>query len=158
MLAGCEAATESANDNAPFELTGRVVDHAEIFDAPFEVALTERLRQLEDETQVQLVVATTPDLEGYSIADYSYNLANSWGIGSAERDDGLLVLLAPSERTVRIEVGFGLEASVRDEEAAEIIQKDMLPRFRKSDFEGGVERGVESLIQEVTSVNLEKAA
>jgi len=120
--------------------------------------MTATLAQLEVDTQVQLVVATTPDLSGEDIALYSLNLANAWGIGSEERDDGLLVLVAPNERRVRIEVGVGLEASVKDEEAAEIIASHMIPRFRESDYEGGIEAGVEALMDEVKPFEMKEAA
>ena len=92
------------------------------------------------------MVATTPDLKGYDINDYSFELANAWGIGSNERDDGLLVLVAPNERRVRIEVGLGLEASVRDEEAEEIIREAIIPAFQNGDFEKGISQGVNRLI------------
>ncbi|MEL6486322.1 MAG: TPM domain-containing protein, partial [Pseudomonadota bacterium] len=98
------------------------------------------------------------DLTGKDIAAYSLDLANSWGIGSEERDDGLLLLVAPNERQVRIEVGYGLEASVKDEEAAEIIANQIIPHFRESDYEGGIEAGVGALIDEVTPFELKEAA
>ena len=158
LLSAC-AQANGADKSAPaIELTGRVVDAADILSEQFEDELTARLAQLETETKVQLVVATTPDLKGYDIADYSFELANLWGIGSKERDDGLLVLVAPNERKVRIAVGLGLEASVKDEEAAEIIREAIIPAFRKSDYETGVSQGVDRLIDEVTPIELKEAA
>ena len=157
MLAGC--ANEQPAKPEPFlELTGRVVDAADIFEPSFEAALTETLAELEEDTLVQLVVATTPSLNGYDIADYSLQLARSWGLGDANRHDGLLLLVAPNERKVRIEVGYGLEASVKDEEASEIIREEMLPEFELGNFEAGVEAGVAVLVQEVTPVELKEAA
>ena len=158
LLAGACAADQSPQPESALELTGRVVDAAEILEPDFEAELTQTLAQLEEDTLVQLVIATTPDLEGQSIEEYSLDLARGWAIGSAQRDDGLLVLIAPNERKVRIEVGYGLEASVKDEEAAQIIQDDMLPSFRNEDFQSGVAAGVERLIQEVTPIQLEEAA
>jgi len=169
-LTGCEAVLDSAGASEAettdagatgppaMELTGRVVDEADILSAEFETALTGKLKELEERTLVQLVVATTPDLKGYDIADYSLNLARAWGIGSAECNDGLLLLVAPNERKVRIEVGYGLEASVRDEEAGEIIREAVLPSFRAGDYEAGVDAGVDGLIYEVTPYDLKKAA
>jgi len=140
------------------ELTGRVVDAANILSVDYEVQMTNTLAQLETDTGVQLVVVTTPDLEQKDIADYTLELANDWGVGSEEHDDGLVLLVAPNEREVRIEVGFGLEASVKDEEAAAIIREDILPQFRDSNYEAGVANAVDSLIREVTSYEVKDAA
>lgn len=161
ILAGC--ATEAQEVELPastpaLELTGRVVDAADLFDAQYEDDLTRKLGRLERDTQVQLVVATTPDLDGQDIAAYSLDLARAWGLGSVERDDGLLLLVAPNDRQVRIEVGRGLEASVKDEEAGFIISDDILPHFREGDFKSGVAAGVDRLIEEVTPHELKEAA
>ncbi len=140
------------------ELTGRVVDAAAILSPEFEQSLTARLARLEEETQVQLVVATTPNLGGRDIDAYSFDLANAWGLGDVKRNDGLLLLVAPNERRVRIQVGLGLEASVRDEDAAAIIQNDILPHFRDGRFERGIDAGVEGLAREVTPISMKEAA
>ncbi|MEM6494680.1 MAG: TPM domain-containing protein [Pseudomonadota bacterium] len=159
LATACIAEAQTAENTEPsLELTGRVVDAGQILTPEFEERLTTKLAQLEADTQVQFVVATTPSLLGQDIETYSLNLANGWGIGSKERNDGLLLLVAANERRVRIEVGYGLEASVKDEEAAEIIATQMLPRFRESDYEGGIEAGVRALIYEVTPSELKEAA
>jgi len=133
-----------------------VVDAAHILSPDYEAELTPVLAKLERNTGVQLVVATTPDLKGEAISTYSLRLANAWGIGSEERDDGLLLLVAPKERRVRIEVGYGLEASVKDEEASAIIQESIRPGFVEGDYEAGVTAGVEGLIREVTPYEVEE--
>lgn len=153
---GCAA--EASPELPALELTGRVVDAADVLSPECEARLTTRLAALEQETGVQLAVATTPDLGGRTIEDYALALANSWGIGEARRDDGLLLLVAPNERKVRIEIGYGLEASVRNEEAAAIIQNAILPQFRRKAFDAGVEAGVAGLAREVTPVPLKEAA
>ncbi|MDJ0642188.1 MAG: TPM domain-containing protein [Erythrobacter sp.] len=158
LASGCAADAEETAIEPALELTGRVVDAAEILSPASESEITTTLRKLEDDTGVQLVVATTPDLKGYEIAAYSYDLATAWGLGSAERHDGLLMLVAPNERQIRIEVGRGLEASVKDEEAAFIIHDDILPHFREGDFEKGVAAGVDRLVDEVTPYELKEAA
>ncbi|WP_427965844.1 TPM domain-containing protein [Altererythrobacter sp.] len=158
LLAGCGAEAGQAEQEPALELTGRVVDAADVFTPEFETRLTKILEQLEEDTLVQLVVATTPSLEGYDIADYSISLARAWGLGDAKRDDGLMVLVAPNERKVRIEVGHGLEDKVKDEEAAQIIREQMIPQFRKGNYESGVNAGVTSLITEVTPVEMKEAA
>ena len=150
--------TEAREPGPALELTGRVTDSANILSSETEVNLDSKLAALQASTGVQLVVATTPTLQGNDIASYSLDLANAWGIGSVERDDGLLLLVAPNERRVRIEVGLGLEASVRDEEAALIIEESMLPHFRRSDFDRGVMKAVDDLVEEVTPVAMREAA
>jgi uncharacterized protein len=153
-----EAQDDAAAATPALALTGRVVDAAGILSPESEQRLTARLARLEKETLVQLVVATTPDLEGRTIEAYALDLANGWGLGHAKRNDGLLLLVAPRNRKVRIEVGRGLEASVRDEDAAVIIDKGMIPYFRNGDFEGGIEAGVEGLAREVTPIVMKEAA
>lgn len=158
LSAGCAAEAEEPATQPALELTGRVVDAADILSPAFEAEMTTTLEQLEDDTGVQLVVATTPDLKGQEIEVYSFNLAVAWGIGSSERDDGLLMLVAPNDRQIRIEVGKGLEASVKDEEAGFIIHDDIIPQFQKGDFEAGIAAGVGRLIEEVTPYEFKKAA
>lgn len=161
LTIGCAAEAEEVElppSTPALELTGRVVDAANLFDAQYEDDLSRKLVQLEQDTRVQFVVATTPDLKGQTIEDYSLELANAWGLGSVEHDDGLLLLVAPNERQVRIEVGYGLEDAVNNLEAAQIIQRDILPHFRKGDFKSGVAAGVDSLIREVAPVELQEAA
>ena len=158
LLAACAAEVSGPAQEPSLELTGRVVDAADVLSEGYEQEMTDRLAQLETETRVQLVVATTPSLRGASIESYSLDLANGWGIGSEERDDGLLLLVAPNDRRVRIEVGRGLEASVKDEEAADIIENAIIPSFEKSDYEEGISNGVGRLIEEVSPVQLKEAA
>lgn len=126
-------------------LTGRVVDNAELIPAPAEAALSARLEALEQATTDQVVVVTLPDLQGREIEDYGYRLGRAWGIGRADKDNGLLLIVAPNDRKVRIEVGRGLEPVMTDALSALIIQNDILPAFRDGDYAGGIERGVEAI-------------
>ena len=159
LLMNCAAEAEEPTSAQPaLAMTGRVVDAANILSEAFEDEMTEKLAALEAETGVQMVIATTPDLEDRDIAAYSLDLANAWGIGSAERDDGLLLLIAPDQRQARIEVGYGLEASVKDEEAADILQNAVFPDFQNGNYEAGIAKGVERLVREVTPYKLDKAA
>ncbi len=119
------------------ELTGRVVDAADLLPANVEAALAARSARLEREAGAQYVVVTVPDLQGYPIEDYGYQLGRHWGIGSKERNDGVLLIVAPGERKVRIEVGYGLEKRVTDPFAARVIEQ-ILPEFRSGDFPTGV--------------------
>jgi uncharacterized protein len=102
----------------------------------------------------QFVVATTPTLKGQKINFYSIDLARAWQLGANERGDGVLLLVAPNERQVRIEVGKGLEQRLPDEVCAEIIKTDLLPAFRSGDMAGGIERGVGAIIAQLNAVPL----
>ncbi|MFN9632545.1 MAG: TPM domain-containing protein [Erythrobacteraceae bacterium] len=131
------------------ELTGRVVDNADILTPEAEATLTAKLEALETQTQRQLVVATVPDLQGDDISDYGYQLGRAWGIGDAERNDGALLLVAPNDRKVRIEVGYGLEGYLTDALSALIIQNAILPRFRENDYPGGIMAGTDAIIAQL---------
>lgn len=117
-----------------------VVDRAEILSAADERELTERSRLLEGATTDQVVVVTVPELAGLSIQDFALTLANHWGLGRADADNGVLILVAPTERRVRIAVGCGLEALLTDRRAADIVDK-MTPLFRRWEYDKGVRVG-----------------
>jgi uncharacterized protein len=148
-LAGAWLAAPLAAQPQFPELTGRVVDNADILTPEAEAALTAKLEVLETQTQRQLVVATVPDLQGYDISDYGYQLGRAWGLGDAERNDGALLLVAPNDRKVRIEVGYGLEGYLTDAFSALIIQNAILPRFRENDYPGGIMAGTDAIIAQL---------
>lgn len=127
------------------KLTGRVVDNAELLDAEQEAALNAWLKTIEDESGRQVVVATLPDLQGYDIADYGYQLGRHWGIGEKDKDSGALLIVAPNERKVRIEVGYGLEGILTDAMSSIIIQNAIIPRFKENNFPGGIAAGVDEM-------------
>ena len=124
------------------ELTGRVVDNADLLSAADEAALTEELKALEDRSSDQLVVVTLPSLQGYTIEDYGYQLGRHWGIGTAKLSNGVLLIVAPNERKVRLEVGYGLEGTLTDALSRLIIENTILPRFREGNFAAGIKDGV----------------
>lgn len=130
-------------------LSGRVVDQARLLSAEGEAELTARLEQLETDTGDQFVVVTLDSLEEYEIEDYGYRLGRAWGIGGAESDSGVLLIVAPNERKVRLEVGYGLEPVLTDALSNQIIQNDILPEFRKSGFERGISAGVDAVITQL---------
>lgn len=132
------------------ELTGRVVDDANLLTYPEEVAITADLKALEDRSSDQVVVVTLPSLQGYSIEDFGYQLGRHWGIGTARFDNGVILLVAPNERKVRIEVGRGLEGTLTDALSRIIIENTILPRFREGDFAAGVKDGVRDIILVLT--------
>lgn len=128
-------------------LTGRVVDNAGILSAETQQNLTQMLAQHEQLTGNQVVVATIKSLQGYSIDDYGYQLGRAWGIGQRARNNGALLLVAPNERDVRVEVGYGLEGRLTDAQSKLIIENLILPEFRKGDFNAGVLVGTTTLLR-----------
>jgi uncharacterized protein len=129
------------------QLTGRVVDNAAVIPADVEARIEGKLAALEEKTTDQFVVVTLPSLQGTAIADFGYQLGRHWGIGQAGKDNGLLLIVAPEEREVRFEVGYGLEGTMTDALSRVIIENAILPRFRADDMAGGIERGVDDAIQ-----------
>ncbi len=131
-------------------LTGRVVDDGHILSDQTRSDLDQKLAALEAKTSRQLVVVTLPSLQGYEISDYGYQLGRAWGIGQARLNNGVLLIIAPIEHKVRIEVGYGLEPILTDALSEVIIQQAVLPRFRTGDFNGGAEAGVAALIEQLS--------
>ena len=130
-------------------LTGRVVDNAQILSPAAETKLDGQLAALEQKTGRQLVVATLPSLQGYEIEDYGYQLLRTWGIGRKGENDGVILIVAPTEKSVRIEVGYGLEPVLTDALSSLIIQRAILPAFREGRFEAGVVAGTEAVVQQL---------
>ena len=128
-------------------LTGRVVDNADLLSPATETMLTEQLQAVEDKTTDQVVVVTLPSLEGNTIEDFGYQLGRHWGIGQAGKDNGILLIVAPNERKVRIEVGYGLEGTLPDAVSKLIIETSILPRFKSGDMEGGIVSGATDIIR-----------
>ena len=109
------------------ELTGRVVDDAGILDPATKAALERKLAEFETKTTGQLVVVTLKSLQGTSIEDYGYQLGRQWQIGQKEKNTGALLIVAPNERKVRIEVGYGFEGTLTDTVSRLIIENSILP-------------------------------
>jgi uncharacterized protein len=152
-LASCSSGqSETSNPKAALPLTGQVVDAANILDAETEKQLTAKLASAETQFGPQMVVVTTPSLQGRSIEDYSYDLGNAWGVGDAKRDDGLLLVIAPNERKVRIEVGYGLESSFSNAFAKNILDETILPKFGAGDLQAGIVAGVDRIIDKMKAV------
>jgi uncharacterized protein len=128
---------------------GRVTDLANIIDAATEADLDRRLDQLEQKTSSEIAVVTVTSLDGVPIEDYAVRLFKEWGIGQARSDNGVLVLVAPTEREMRIEVGYGLEGILPDGLAGQIIRENFTPRFRENDYNGGIRDGVARVVEVV---------
>ena len=124
------------------ELKGRITDLANLLSAEDKAAIEADLTALEAKSTDQIAVVTVPTLQGYTIEDYGYQLGRHWGIGQAGKDNGALLIVAPTERKVRIEVGRRLEPLLTDTMSSVIVQNSILPRFRRGDFSGGVRAGV----------------
>ncbi len=128
-------------------LSGRIVDEAHLLDAATRAEIERKLAYVEAKTGRQLVVVTLNTLQGYEIEDYGYRLGRAWGIGEKGRNTGALLIVAPNEHRVRIEVGYGLEGMLTDAVSRLIIENAILPRFRVGDFRGGIARGVDDIVQ-----------
>lgn len=129
------------------ELTGRVVDQANMLPEQVEANLVQMLEAHEQATTEQVVVVTLPDLQGYAIEDYGYQLGRHWGIGQEGEDNGALLIVAEDERRIRIEVGYGLEGRLTDATSATIINQIITPAFREGDFASGIANGAAAMVQ-----------
>lgn len=126
-------------------LTGRVVDQAGVLSPQTQSELTALSEALEKKTGSQLVVATVKSLGGDTIEEYGYQLGRAWGVGQKGKDNGTLLIVAPQERKVRIEAGYGLEDRLTDAATRGIIERSILPRFRNGDFDTGVRDGANAI-------------
>jgi uncharacterized protein len=158
-FAGCDAATsppaanQAAAAPAPAPapaaelpaLTGRVVDNAGLLTPAEEAGITAQLAALEGRTTDQLVVVTTPSLGGRTIAQYGLALGIGWHIGQRGKDNGVLLIVAPNEHQVRIEVGYGLAAILTNARADQIIQQSILPHLRESRWRAAIGAGTEAI-------------
>jgi uncharacterized protein len=132
-------------------LTDRVVDEAHILSARERDALSSKLAELEAKSGIQLVVATVNSLQGQEIEPYANELFRTWKLGEKAKNNGVLLLIAPNERRVRIEVGYGLEGTLTDALSKIIIANAIAPRFKVGDFDGGVSRGVDDIVAVLTT-------
>jgi uncharacterized protein len=144
LLLGLAAVPALAQPTFP-ALSGRVVDQARLLSEAREAEITAKLAALEADTGDQLVVVTIDSLQDLEIEDYGYRLGRAWGIGAEETDSGVLLIVAPNERKVRIEVGYGLEPVLTDALSNQIIQTEILPPFREGGFERGISAGVDAI-------------
>ncbi|WP_406854727.1 YgcG family protein [Alsobacter sp. KACC 23698] len=131
-------------------LTGRVVDQASILSPDAVQRIDAKLKAHEDKTSDQVVVATVPSLQGTSVEDYANQLFRAWKLGQAKTNNGVLLLVAPNERKVRIEVGYGLEGALTDALSKVIISTAVAPKFKSGDFAGGIEAGVDAIVSILT--------
>ncbi|MGZ3376143.1 MAG: TPM domain-containing protein [Phenylobacterium sp.] len=130
-------------------MSGRVVDNAHILSPDTQQKLTDELAGLEQQTGHQLVVVTVPDLQGFEIEDFGYQLGRAWLLGRKGVNDGAIFLVAPKEHKVRIEVGYGLEPVLTDALTNVILTQKVLPQFKAGHMEAGVIAGTEALVSQL---------
>ena len=131
------------------KLTGPVVDEAGILSETTERQLTSIINAHEDSTSNQLVVLTIASLEGANLEDYSLTVARTWELGQADKNNGVLLLVAVAERKIRIEVGYGLEGDLPDIMANRIIEREITPHFREGNFDRGISLGVQRMLDAI---------
>jgi uncharacterized protein len=138
------AMTAAALD-VPF-LSGRVNDNAEVLNEGTRQSITERIKAHEDRTGDQIAVLTVPTLEGENIEEYAVKVFESWKLGKKGKDNGVLIIVVPKDRRMRIEVGYGLEGTLTDLAAGRIVRNVMTPRFKAGDYNGGIDAGVQAVL------------
>lgn len=139
-------------------LTGRVVDAAGILDSQTEAAMTQKLAEFEQKSSDQIVVVTVPSLDGEDIEGYSNRLYRTWALGQKQENNGVLLVVAPNDRKVRIEVGYGLEGTMTDLMSRIIIENQIIPAFRSGDFAAGVSNGVDGILMVLSGDSAELEA
>lgn len=144
-LLGWVAAGEAADLSFP-ALTGRINDGANLLTSESRGRIEGKLAAHEGRTGDQIVIATVPSLQGGSIEDFANQLFRFWKLGEKDRNNGILLLVAPNERKVRIEVGYGLEGALTDALSKVIITTSIAPRFKAGDFSGGIEAGTDAIL------------
>lgn len=148
----CLAPTNGRADALNFPaLTGRVVDQANLLPADAKQKLEQKLDDLEQKSGIQFVVATVNSLQGQEIEPFANELFRHWALGEKTKNNGVLLLVAPKEKKIRIEVGYGLEGTLTDALSKIVIVNAIAPRFKAGDFAGGITRGVDDVITILTT-------
>lgn len=127
-------------------LTGRIVDNAHLLPADRAASLSAEMAAHEARTGNQVALLTLPSLEGEPLEEFSHRVARTWRLGHKGVDNGVLILVVPGDRKIRIEVGYGLEDTLTDAKSSRIIREEMAPRFRNGDFSGGIAAGVKAVL------------
>ena len=143
-----QTATQTSNEkssNFP-ALTGRVVDQARVLSQSTKDELETLLSTHENNTTNQVVVATIESLGNAQIEEYSIERGRRWGIGQKGKDNGVVLVVAPNDKQVRIEVGYGLESTITDALSSSIINYYIIPEFKKGDIQNGINIGTQKII------------
>ncbi len=132
---------------AQIPLTGRVIDQANILSASEKAELETLLAEHEKATSNQIVVLTITSLDGQSVEEFSYQQGRKWGLGTKEKSNGVLFLVALNDRQVRIEVGYGLEDVLTDAQSKLIIERTIVPYFKQGQMSKGILQGAFAILQ-----------
>jgi uncharacterized protein len=134
------------------KLQARVTDLAGVLTPDQSAALESKLKQFEESDSTQIAILIIPSLEGEDLVDFSMRVASAWRLGQKGRDNGALLFIAMKERSIRIEVGYGLEPTLTDARSRRIIETEILPGFREQQFYRGIDAGITAVIQTVRGV------
>jgi uncharacterized protein len=129
---------------------GRVNDFAHILSIRTKNILEARLRDFDKKTSVEIIIVTLPKLDGRPIEDVTIEIAKKWKIGKKDKNNGVLFTIAPHDHKARLEVGYGLEPIITDATAKGILHNDVLPYFKKSDWDGGITAGIDKVMELVS--------
>ncbi len=140
-------AHEALSLSIPAKPSGYINDYANLLSPPAKEKLKNILYDFEKETTNQIVIATFDSLDGQSLEDFSIHLAEKWKVGTKKNDNGIILLIFKKEHEVRIEVGYGLEGVLPDIKAEQIIRHEIVPAFKKGDFDSGISNGVNGIIK-----------
>jgi uncharacterized protein len=149
VIQSSPAAPQGTSPSFP-SLSSRVVDAANLLKPEDRAALEQKLKAHEDRTTDQVVVATIASLQGLTVEDFANRLFRHWQLGQKAKNNGVLLLVAPTERKARIEVGYGLEGALTDALSKVIIASAVAPRFKQGDFAGGINAGVDAILAILT--------
>jgi uncharacterized protein len=139
-------------------LTGRITDNAQILSEETNKSLSESLKAHEERTTNQIAILTVPTLNGESIEDYADRVFKEWKLGQKAKDNGILMVVVPNDRRMRIEVGYGLEGTMTDLTAGRIIRNIMTPKFKKGDYNGGIADGAQAIIEVLEGGKVQETA
>ena len=146
VFALCWAVVAGAQVPVP-PMGGRVTDQTATLTNEQKSALEETLRSFEDRKGSQVAVLIVPSTAPETIEQYALRVAEQWKPGRKKVDDGALLVVAKDDRTLRIEVGYGLEGALTDAASKRIISEVIVPRFRQGDFYGGITAGVDRILR-----------
>jgi len=147
VLAVLSSLAADAKDIPP--LTGRIVDQANLLTADQKQRIETKLAAFEKETGDQVAVLTFDSLDGEAIEDYANKVGRAWALGQKGKDNGVLLLVAKQDRKMRMEVGYGLEPVLTDLQTSVIQNEVIIPYFKKGDFGGGIEAGVDAILSTI---------
>jgi len=136
----------SRGQNFPAKPGTLVNDYTNVLSWQQVSSLEQKLTAFDDSTSTQIAVVLIPSLEGYDVSDYAVRLAEKWGVGSAENDNGIMLLVSIGDRKVTIQTGYGVEGALPDAIAKRIIENEIKPEFKTGNYYAGLEKGTDAII------------